>query len=124
MPEGERNEHEATEATQRLQSQGRCLSPREEVGGGVYKNEMAAALDLFTKLPCPETAINLVAACPESLSLLTAANNTFVRMTPKEYRGPKLQGYEEWMESFDSNLQRQAPFRRSCYGKPVAIVSE
>ena len=73
--------------------------------GGVYKNEMAAAMDLFTKLPCPETAVNLIAVCPETLALMASASDSFVRMTPKEYRGPKIQGFEEWMESFDSNLR-------------------
>ncbi len=72
---------------------------------GVYKNEMAAALDLFTKLPSPETAVNLIAVCPEILELMASASDSFVRMTPKEYRGPKIQGFEEWMESFDANLR-------------------
>src|SRR3990172_13107247 len=73
--------------------------------GGVYKNEMAAAMDLFTKLPCPETAVNLIAVCPETLAVMASANDSFVRMTPKEYRGTRIQGFEEWMESFDSNLR-------------------
>jgi hypothetical protein len=73
--------------------------------GGVYKKEMAAALDLFTKLPCPETAVHLVAVCPETLALMTSASDSFVRMTPKEYRGPRIQGFDEWMESFDANLR-------------------
>lgn len=73
--------------------------------GGVYKKEMAAALDLFTKLPCPETAVILVAVCPETLPVLASASDSFVRMTPSEYRGPRIQGFEEWMESFDSNLR-------------------
>jgi len=72
---------------------------------GVYKNEMAAALDLFTKIPCPETALNLVSVCPETLPLMATASDSFVRMTPKEHRGPKIQGFEEWMKSFDSNLR-------------------
>ena len=75
------------------------------LAGGVYKKEMTAALDLFTKLPCPETGVNLVAVCPETLALMAAASDSFVRMTPKEFRGPKLQGFEEWMESFDTNLR-------------------
>jgi hypothetical protein len=75
------------------------------VAGGVYKKEMTVALDLFTKLPCPETAVNLVAVCPETLALMAAASDSFVRMTPKEFRGPRLQGFEKWMESFDANLR-------------------
>lgn len=77
----------------------------KELAGGVYKKEMTAALDLFTKLPCPETAVNLVAVCPEALALMAAASDSFVRMTPKEFRGPRLQGFEEWIESFDANLR-------------------
>lgn len=76
--------------------------------GGVYKKERAAALDLFTKLPCPETAVNLVAIWPETLELMASANDSFVRTTPKEHRGPRIQGFEEWMESFDSNLRAAA----------------
>jgi hypothetical protein len=72
---------------------------------GVYKEEMVGALHLFTKLPCPETAVNLVAVCPETLTLMTLASDSFVRMTPKEYHGPRIQGFEEWMESFDANLR-------------------
>lgn len=73
--------------------------------GGVYKNEMVAALDLFIRLPCPETAVNLVAVSPETLTHMASASDSFVRMTPKEYRGPAIQGFEEWMESFESNLR-------------------
>lgn len=73
--------------------------------GGVYKNEMVAAMDLFTRLPCPETAVNLVAVCPETLALMATASDSFVCMTPREYRGPAIQGFEEWIKSFDSNLE-------------------
>lgn len=94
------------------------------LGGGVYKNDMAAALDLFTKLPCPETAINLVAVCPESLALMTAASDTFVRMTPQEYRGPKLRGLRNGWNRLTPISKRQAPFRRSFIGRQTAAVSE
>lgn len=73
--------------------------------GGVYKKEMAAALDLFTKLPCSETAVNLIAVCPETLALITSASDSFVRATPKEHRGPMIQGFEDCMKLFDSNLR-------------------
>jgi hypothetical protein len=79
--------------------------------GGVYRDEMAAALDWFTKLPCPETAANLVAVCPQALAPIVSASDSFVRITPKEYRGPKLQGFEEWMASFDSNLRAASEIR-------------
>lgn len=95
------------------------------LGGGVYKKEMTAALDLFTKLPCPETAVNLVGVCPESLALMTAASDTFVRMTPKSYRGPSIQGFDEWMESFDSHLKAasaiQAFLHREARGGRIRI---
>lgn len=73
--------------------------------GGVYKKEMAAALDLFTKLPCPETAVNLVAICPDTLPLMISADDSFIRMTPKEHRGTAIQGFEEWEASFEANLE-------------------
>lgn len=75
------------------------------LAGGVYKKEMVAALDLFTTLPCPETAASLVAACPETLEVMASADDTFIRMTPKECRGPAIQGFEECMESFEANLR-------------------
>ncbi|TKS60349.1 MAG: hypothetical protein EWM73_03135 [Nitrospira sp.] len=80
--------------------------------GGVYKKEMAAALDLFIKLPCPETAVNLVTVCPETLTIMISASDSFVRMTPEEYRGPKIQGFEKWMESFDSNLRAASDIQK------------
>lgn len=88
------------------------------LGSGVYENEMASALDLFNKLPCPETALILINVCPEALELIVSASNSSVRTIPKEDRGPKLEGFEEWMDSFDSNL-RTASCIQSFLSKEV-----
>jgi hypothetical protein len=75
------------------------------LGGGVYRKEMAASLSLFTTLPSPETAAILVAACPEALELMGLASDSFTRSLPVAQRGHALQGYDEWMASFESNLR-------------------
>jgi hypothetical protein len=72
---------------------------------GIYKREFAAAIDLFTKLPCPETAVNLIYVCPDFLKPMSSADDSFIKITPIEHRGPYFQGFEEWMASFDRNLQ-------------------
>lgn len=80
----------------------------KQLGGGVYRSEFMVALDLFVKLPCPETAVNLVSESPDFLPYLYAADDTFVRNTPIPQRGTMLQDYEEWMKTFDNNLKSAA----------------
>ncbi|NMD01015.1 MAG: hypothetical protein GYA62_15030 [Bacteroidales bacterium] len=65
---------------------------------------MTEALDLFIKLPCPETAINLIEVVPQFTPIMTSANDFLVKTTAVENRGPKFQGYDEWIQSFDNNL--------------------
>lgn len=65
------------------------------IGGGVYKKELVAAFDLFTKVPCPETGVQLVYVCHETLALMKIEDDRFVRMTPKEFRGPRYDGIDE-----------------------------
>ena len=73
--------------------------------GGIVKAEKVAALEAFTRLPCPETAANLVYVWPKTLLAMTMANDHLARMIPEESRGPKLQSLDEWMKSFDRNLK-------------------
>jgi hypothetical protein len=75
---------------------------------GVYKQELVAALDLFSKLPCAETVVNLIHVFPEAASVMTLADDSFVRMTPKEILGPRFERLEDWMSSFDRNLKTVA----------------
>lgn len=75
---------------------------------GVYKQELVAALDLFSKVPCLETAVNLIYVFPEALSVMTLADDSFVRMTPKEMLGARFEGLDDWMSSFDRNLKAVA----------------
>lgn len=78
------------------------------LSGGIYKGEISAALDLFTKLPCPETALNLVLVLPETLEIMTSASDAFVRSIPKEGRGSRYDGLDEWIASMDANLDAVA----------------
>jgi len=73
------------------------------LGGGVYAREMQQALQLFTTLPCPETAVILIATCPEAAQVLTLSSSGFAASLPKELRGPKFDGLDEWMASLDRN---------------------
>ncbi len=78
------------------------------LSGGIYKGEISAAFDLFTKLPCPETALNLVLVLPETLGTMTSASDAFVRSIPKKGRGPIFDGLDEWIASMDANLDAAA----------------
>ncbi len=78
------------------------------LSGGIYKGEISAALDLFAKLPCPETALNLVLVLPETLGTMTSASDAFVRSIPKEGRGPRYNSLDEWIASMDANLDAVA----------------
>jgi hypothetical protein len=70
---------------------------------GVYPKEMHQALQLFSTLPCPETGVILIAACPEAAQILALANGRFAHSIPKNMRGPKFEKLDEWMASFDRN---------------------
>lgn len=74
-------------------------------GGSIVKDEKAVALEAFIRLPCPETAVNLVYVWPKMQLAVTMANDCLASMIPKESRGPKLQDVDEWMNSFDRNLK-------------------
>jgi len=80
----------------------------KESQGYILRTEIAEAVQLFLRLPCPETAVNLIVVWPEMLVAMTGANDYLLRIIPKEARGPQLQGIEELMESFDFNLQTVA----------------
>lgn len=71
--------------------------------GGVYPKELQEALHLFSRLPCPETAVILIAACPEAASIIALADSSFALRHPKHMRGPVYDGLDEWMASFDQN---------------------
>ena len=63
---------------------------------GVFKEEIVAALDLFTRLPCPETAVNLISAWPETIEIMKLS---------QESLGPAIEGYEQRMKLIRSNLR-------------------
>lgn len=74
---------------------------------GVFKKEITAALDLFAKLPCPETAVNLIYVCPEAAEVM----GTFTREQASFERhltGPAFEDREQWLKSMHSNLQTAA----------------
>lgn len=75
-----------------------------EKNGGIFKKEVALALELFTKLPCPETALLLITACPEIAAIMTSGESFFLKQ-PNDCRGPALQDYEKWTKNFELNLQ-------------------
>ncbi len=71
---------------------------------GVYKKEIVEALDLFSKLPCAETAVNLIHIFPEIAPVMSLTKDSFVRRQPEEMLGPHFEGLKDWMNSFDRNL--------------------
>lgn len=80
-----------------------AFEPLSGLGGGVYPKEMRQALQLFTTLPCPETGVILIAACPETAPILALANKGFAQSVPQNMRGPALNKLDEWMASFYQN---------------------
>jgi hypothetical protein len=73
------------------------------LSGGVYPTEMQQALQLFVRIPCPETAMVLISVCPEAAGVMALSTGSFAANLPKEMRGPKYDGLEEWMASFEEN---------------------
>jgi hypothetical protein len=84
---------------------------------GVYKQEIVSAFDLFSKLPCAETAVNLVHIFPEAATVITLANDSFVRRQPEEMLGSHFDGYEDWMNSFDRNLKTVSEIQSYLLGE-------
>ena len=74
-----------------------------KLSGGAYPKEMQQALQLFSTLPCPETGVILIAACPEAAQIIALSNTGFANSLPKDMRGPKFDNLDEWMTSFDQN---------------------
>ena len=78
--------------------------------GGVYTREIARALTLFLRVPCPETAAVLASVMPEVIQVLAASRdaNGFDRVvtsTPSHMRGPAYEQLDEYMESFQRNTR-------------------
>ncbi len=71
--------------------------------GGVYPKEMQEALQLFTTLPCAETGVILIAACPEAAQIIALSNRGLAQSLPKDMRGPNFAKVDEWMASLDRN---------------------
>jgi hypothetical protein len=78
------------------------------LSGGVYRTEVAVALDRFVKLPCPETAVSLVGVLPDALTVITNASEAFIRSIPPEARGPRLEGFDEWLDVSERTLRKVA----------------
>jgi hypothetical protein len=74
--------------------------------GKIVKNEIADSLNLFTNIPCPETATNFSYEFPEALVIMFGANDALSNMIPKESYGQRLREEEEWISVFNNNLKR------------------
>jgi hypothetical protein len=76
---------------------------------GVYPKEMVQALQLFIRLPCPETAAILIGIHPEFLTLFSSNSDAFgsssLQKVPRHMRGSHFDRLDEWLESFDQNLR-------------------
>jgi hypothetical protein len=73
------------------------------LSGGLYPSEMQQALQLFSTLPYPETAVILIAKCPEAAGIMALSNRRFAHSVPKAFRSPKLDKFDECMASFEQN---------------------
>jgi len=63
--------------------------------GKIVRKEVAKSLNLFTNIPCPETAINFYYEFPEALVIMFGANGA-----------SRLREEEEWISVFNDNLKR------------------
>lgn len=74
-----------------------------KLSGGLYPKNMQHALELFTSLPCPETALILLEACPDAIHIIALSDSSFAQRLPSGMRGPAFDNLDEWMASFDRN---------------------
>jgi hypothetical protein len=73
-------------------------------GGGVLKEQVVQALDLFYRLPCPETAVILTAAFPELAPVITQTTDFPLRLGSPGHRGASLEGIDEYLREAESRL--------------------
>ena len=71
---------------------------------GVYTKSVTEALQRFTVLPSPETAIMLVGVMPETMSVLLSASSLGTANIPEEMRGPNYDEFQQWMASCEKNI--------------------
>jgi len=81
-------------------------------GGNVFKTEMVTPLDLFVKLPCLETAVNLMTVWPVTLPVMTAASDPLDHTLPFEGFEEWFEGFQEWMPAMEANLEAAAAVQR------------
>lgn len=72
---------------------------------GLYPKELAQALELFTKVPCPETAVIFVQACPEAADVMALSNGGLAQSLPIDCRGPRYHDLDQWMQTYEQNLR-------------------
>lgn len=77
---------------------------KRHFSGKVLKNEIAQAMTFFIKVPCVETAVNLISVYPEISKVMFLSNDVFTKNTPKENRGAAYDGLDECMAMCDKNL--------------------
>lgn len=74
--------------------------------GKIVSDNICDALNLFSNIPCPETAVNFVYELPEVAEVMFEASDELSKMIPREAYGPKLIEDEEWISGFRKNLNR------------------
>jgi len=77
----------------------------EMFSDGIYEKDLVYALQVFSKLPCKETAINLITFCPDAFDVMLIADDSFVKSTPKEMLGEKYDGLEKFIVTCEENLR-------------------
>ncbi len=70
-----------------------------------YKPGMAEAIAVFLRLPCPETAANLVYVWPGMLSVFQSTVEASAVHAPGHVPGPDHQAYQGWIDQLEANLR-------------------
>jgi hypothetical protein len=71
---------------------------------GVYEKSLVAALDLFYRLPCPETAAILSLVKPELGPVIAGTTSFALTFGSPGHRGAALQGIDEYLAEATARL--------------------
>ncbi len=81
------------------------LSKLLDSGNFVPSSRISDVFILFTKLPCVETASNLLSAMPEIMTLIESCQHSLIQIMPEKDLGPMFEGFEQKKMLMESNLQ-------------------
>lgn len=77
----------------------------KNLAGGVFETPIVQGVQLFTKLPCVETALVLAVAAPAWIPMFALTNREFATTVLAELSGSHYDAFEQSMASYDLNLK-------------------